>query len=156
MLTIPQSAYRQLRRHGETAYPEECCGVLVGTVLDGSRLVAQAIAMPNASPTPRNHYAIDPRGLVAILRDAMSCGQEILGFYHSHPDHPAHWSPTDFAEAHWLDCSYLITSVKEGAAAATVAFRLAGTSEEEKHFEAEGLCVLDSGAEFPQESIAIS
>jgi proteasome lid subunit RPN8/RPN11 len=149
MLTILESAYRQLRRHGEVTYPEECCGVLVGTVSGSAKLVTQAIATPNASLTPRNHYAIEPRSMIVILRDANASGQQILGFYHSHPDHPAHWSPTDLAEAHWLDCSYLITSVTDGVATATLAFRLAGISEEEKHFELEELQVLDRASECP-------
>ena len=52
--------------------------------------------------------------------------------YHSHPDHPARWSPTDFQEAHWIGCSYVITSVEKGKAAATNSFVLTGTSEDDK------------------------
>jgi proteasome lid subunit RPN8/RPN11 len=59
-----------------------------------------------------------------------------VGFYHSHPDHPARWSATDLAEAHWTGCSYVITSVEEGRAALTNAFLLVG-EEDGKHFDDE-------------------
>jgi proteasome lid subunit RPN8/RPN11 len=64
---------------------------------------------------------------------------DIGGFYHSHPDHPAQWSQTDFAEAHWLGCSYVITEVTNGKAATTNSFRLAGDTEENKQFEQESI-----------------
>ena len=58
-----------------------------------------------------------------------------MGFYHSHPDHPAQWSKTDFEEVHWIGCSYVITSVEQGTAKVTNSFLLAGTTEEDKRFE---------------------
>ncbi len=64
-----------------------------------------------------NRYNIAPQELVKIQRQARGLGLDIVGFYHSHPDHPAQWSTTDFAEAHWLGCSYVITSVEKGKAA---------------------------------------
>jgi len=141
MLHLPQSVYHQLRRHGEAAYPNECCGVLLGDLSAKVRWIREAIAVDNASRTPRNHYEISPRSLIEVLRQARSIGIEILGFYHSHPDHPAQPSSTDLAEAHWLGCSYLITEVRDGEAAATRAFHLAGSREEDKHFEPEEVAV---------------
>jgi proteasome lid subunit RPN8/RPN11 len=137
MLVIPQSVYRRLRLHGEAAYPDECCGVLVGTASGESRTVIETVAMANISASPRNHYEINPREMVRFLCDAQAPGKEVLGFYHSHPDHPAHWSSTDLAEAHWLGCCYVITSIGKGIAGATKAFHLAGVTEEDKHFEIE-------------------
>jgi proteasome lid subunit RPN8/RPN11 len=64
-----------------------------------------------------------------------------VGFYHSHPDHPARWSQTDLAEAHWLGCSYIITSVEAGQAAETRSFVLTGANEEEKRLEPEKITV---------------
>jgi proteasome lid subunit RPN8/RPN11 len=72
---------------------------------------------------------------VKIEREARGRGLDIAGFYHSHPDHPAQWSPTDFAEAHWIGCAYVITAVEHGKAAVTNSFLLAGTTEEDKRFE---------------------
>ena len=67
---------------------------------------------------------------------------EIVGFYHSHPDHPARWSATDLAEAHWYGCSYVITSVEKGKAATTHSFVLLGESEEDKQFADEAIETL--------------
>jgi len=64
---------------------------------------------------------------------------EIVGFYHSHPDHPARPSPTDLEDAHWIGCSYVITSVVQGKAHETRSFLLNGTLEEDKHFVEENL-----------------
>ena len=92
----------------------------------------------NARPdSAHDRYEIAPAELVEIAQKARSRGLEIAGFYHSHPDHPAQWSATDFAEAHWLGASYVITEVAHGKAAATCAFLLAGTSEEDKRFAAQ-------------------
>jgi proteasome lid subunit RPN8/RPN11 len=148
MLQLPESVYRQLRRHGEETYPHECCGVLVGTVSGGEKIAIHAIPLKNASRSDtRKHYGIDPLHLIRIMREARLAGHEILGFYHSHPDHPAHWSPTDVAEAHWLGCSYLITAIAEGAATETRSFHLAGSCEEDKHFEPEEIRIVDTGLE---------
>jgi len=87
--------------------------------------------------SPHNRYHIDPRELVRVQREGREQGYDIVGFYHSHPDHPAMWSTTDLAEAHWIGCSYVITSVEKGKAAATNSFELQGTLEEDKHFEPE-------------------
>jgi proteasome lid subunit RPN8/RPN11 len=91
-----------------------------------------------------NRYQIAPVELVRIERAARSRGLQIAGFYHSHPDHPAHWSATDLAEAHWLGCSYVITEVAQGRAAATNSFLLAGATEEEKRFEQETILIDDA------------
>lgn len=145
MLQIPQSVYRQLRHHGETAYPEECCGILLGTVRsqikDEIKMVIKAVPVANAASSPRNRYAISSLDIIRIEREARLAGCEILGFYHSHPDYPAHWSTTDLAEAHWLGCSYLITRIGQGTVAETRSFHLAGTGEEDKRFEPEEICV---------------
>jgi proteasome lid subunit RPN8/RPN11 len=87
--------------------------------------------------SPHNRYQIDPRELVKIQREGRERGYEIVGFYHSHPDHPACWSPTDLAEAHWIGCSYVITSIERGKAVHTNSFLLKGTLEEDKNFEDE-------------------
>jgi proteasome lid subunit RPN8/RPN11 len=72
----------------------------------------------------------------------MLVGLDIVGFYHSHPDHPARWSATDLAEAHWTGCSYVITSVEKGHAELTNSFLLQD-QEEAKHFEDEPLEVIE-------------
>jgi len=137
MLQIPQSVYDQLRSDGEADYPRECCGVLLGIITPEARVVTRAVTTGNASSSPANHYEISPSDIMRILREASAANLEIAGFYHSHPDHPAHWSATDLAEAHWLGCIYVITSVNRGRATDTNAFLLAGRSEEDKYFKSQ-------------------
>jgi proteasome lid subunit RPN8/RPN11 len=135
VLRVPQAVYESFRAHGEETYPYECCGALLGNSVAGSWTIVAAVRAGNTrTDSAHNRYHIAPVELVKIQREARTRGLEIAGFYHSHPDHPAQWSPTDFAEAHWLGCSYVITEVAHGKAAVTNAFLLAGTTEEDKQF----------------------
>ncbi len=141
-LKISPGHLQYLRQHGEETYPHECCGVLVGAArAGGSRTVLQVIRCANTrTDSPHNRYDIDPRELIRIQRESQQAGQVIVGFYHSHPDHPAQWSLTDLAEAHWIDCSYVITSIEKGKAILTNSFLLLG-EEDTKHFEEEEVLV---------------
>ncbi len=78
--------------------------------------------------------------LVRIQREAYERGEDLIGFYHSHPDDAANWSASDLEEAHWTGCSYLITSVQQGKAAQTNSFELTG-DETSKRFEGETIVV---------------
>ena len=149
MLKIDQTCYQQLRRHGEETYPHECCGVLLGSVEEGDerRVTAVVRAGNTRTDSPQNRYNIDPRELIAIQRRSREQGLDIVGFYHSHPDHPARWSSTDLAEAHWLGCSYVITRVEKGQARDTNSFVLLGGEEAEKRFQEEPLAVVGQIAE---------
>lgn len=142
MLRIAHACYHALRRHGEETYPHECCGVLLG-ILDtiaNERTVMDVVRAGNTRlDALHNRYNIDPKELVRIQRQARERELDIVGFYHSHPDHPARWSPTDFAEAHWIGCSYVITSVEKGIACQTNSFALLGETEESKRFEDEAI-----------------
>ncbi|MGA2833658.1 MAG: M67 family metallopeptidase [Terracidiphilus sp.] len=137
-LRIPRALYDQLRQHGEVTYPHECCGVLVGEFDEaGGKVVKAAVQCGNTrTDSPQNRYHIAPSELVRIQREALLAGQDIVGFYHSHPDHPAQWSSTDLDEAHWTGCSYVITSVEKGHAVLTNSFLLLG-EEDEKRLEDE-------------------
>lgn len=147
MLTIRQAELDSLRRHGEETYPHECCGVMLGR-MEGEERVVEAVwrAGNTRVDSPHNRYNIDPRELVRIQRESRERGLDIVGFYHSHPDHPARWSQTDLAEAHWIGCSYVITSVEEGRATVTNSFALEGTGEEDKRFTDEPIRVLAAEA----------
>ena len=127
-LTIPNALYHQLREHGEATYPHECCGVLVGEFGEtGEKSVKAVVPCGNTRiDSLANRYHIDPAELGRVQREAMLAGRDIVGFYHSHPDHPARWSTTDLSEAHWIGCSYVITSVQQGKAAETNSFELTG------------------------------
>ena len=142
MLKIPKTEYEALRKHGEETYPGECCGVLLGTMDGTTRTVAQAVRCTNTrQDRAGDRYHIDPAELVRVQREGRQRGLDIVGFYHSHPDHPAQWSQTDLAEAHWIGCSYMITKIEKGRATDTNSFELAGDMEESKRFVDEKVVV---------------
>jgi proteasome lid subunit RPN8/RPN11 len=144
VLHISQGVYEALRAHGEETYPHECCGVLLGRSSPGGWDVTAAVRAGNTrTDSAHNRYQIDPIELVRIQREALRQDLDIAGFYHSHPDHPAQWSSTDFAEAHWIGCSYVITQIVQGKAAVTNSFLLAGTTEEDKRFEQQSVELTD-------------
>jgi proteasome lid subunit RPN8/RPN11 len=136
------AVYEQIRAHGEQTYPNECCGVLLGhATAEGWRITAAVPAENARTDSAHNRYQIAPGELIKIERVARREGMEIAGFYHSHPDHPAQWSQTDFAEAHWLGCVYVITEIAQGQAAATNSFLLTGNNEEDKGFEQQTILI---------------
>lgn len=138
MLKVSDPVYEAMRQHGEETYPHECCGVMLGRNEAAANAVVEVVRAGNTrTDSAHNRYHIAPQELIRIQRQGREKGLDIVGFYHSHPDHPAQWSPTDFAEAHWLGCSYVITAVEKGAARQTNSFRLTGHSEETKKFEPE-------------------
>jgi proteasome lid subunit RPN8/RPN11 len=144
LLRLRRTLLEQIGIHAEEQYPNECCGVLLGTAgVDGWTVVDVVRAANVALDSTRNRYTIAPAEIVRIMRQARQRSLEIAGFYHSHPNHPAMWSPTDLAEAHWLGCSYIITEVAEGCARATNSFLLSGTKEEDKHFVPERIELLN-------------
>jgi len=106
----------EIRLHAETAYPHEGCGLMGGASDGEARRVTRLVPVPNArSDSPRNRYLIEPvdflRAQTALDRD----GLDVVGVYHSHPDHPAR--PSAFDEEHaWPRLSYIIVSVARGAA----------------------------------------
>jgi len=117
--------------------------VLLGQFEGDVRLVTSVARCGNTrTDSPQNRYHIDPKELVRIQREARERGEDIIGFYHSHPDHPAQWSSTDLAEAHWLGCSYVITSVEKGKAVVTNSFELTGSDENEKQLVNENVEIV--------------
>src|SRR5215813_12397367 len=142
MLKITEKEFAAIRHHGEETYPHECCGVLLGQMEGDVRSVTSTARAGNTrTDSAHNRYNIDPRDLIRIQREGRERGEDIVGFYHSHPDHPAQWSKTDFAEAHWYGCSYVITSVEKGKAAITNSFELSGTDEADKQLRDERVSV---------------
>src|SRR5271170_1453853 len=144
MLRLTTAIYDALRAHGEETYPHECCGVLLGKSEAGVGNSVRGLVRAGNTRTDsaHNRYNIAPAELIRIQKQAREKGLDIVGFYHSHPDHPPQWSPTDFAEAHWLGCSYVITSVEQGTAKVTNSFLLMGTEEDNKKFLDESIEIL--------------
>lgn len=130
-LRIQRALFEQMRQHAERSYPHECCGVLVGLFnSDTDRTVERVAPCVNASiGSQHNRYEISALDLSKIQREARFAGQQIVGFYHSHPDHPANWSATDLDQAHWSGCSYVIISVEKGRARAANSFLLSNKGQ---------------------------
>ena len=143
MLQLSFANYEAMRAHGEETYPHECCGILLGRTGPDGNVIERTVRAGNTRiDSAHNRYHIAPEELFRAQREARADELDIVGFYHSHPDHPAQWSTTDFAEAHWLGCSYIITRVAQGKSEDTNAFHLTGTSEEDKRFEDEPIELL--------------
>lgn len=142
MLQMRQSDYDDIRRHGEETYPHECCGILLGRFADGDlRVVHTTVRCENLAEDSRRAYTIDLRHVIRIQREARQQALDIVGFYHSHPDHPAAASPRDLQDACWTGCSYVITAVENGTSAVTASHVLRGYEDADKILELEQIII---------------
>jgi len=112
LLTITAAVDRAIRAHGQETYPHECCGALVGR--EGR--VTDVVALPNTTEEgPRRRFLVRPADYREAERRATALGAELLGFYHSHPDHPARPSQYDLDHA-WPTFAYIIVAVAQATA----------------------------------------
>jgi proteasome lid subunit RPN8/RPN11 len=112
-LTITAAVDAAIRGHGAETFPHECCGALVGT----ADRVTAIVALPNTTEEgPRRRFLVRPSDYRLAEQRATELGGELLGFYHSHPDHPARPSQFDLDHA-WPTFAYVIVSVMSGTAA---------------------------------------
>lgn len=116
MITLDDSVLARIREHGLRAYPNEACGVLLGRSpgdgTRGARVVSSGLPLENSREAGEQYhrFVITPRDYLDAERRADELGLEIVGFYHSHPDHPA--VPSDYDRDHALPgLSYIVTSV---------------------------------------------
>jgi proteasome lid subunit RPN8/RPN11 len=121
-----------IRRHGAETYPDECCGALLGR--DG--VVSGTFALPNTTEEgPRTRFLVRPDDYRQAEKHARDVGGDLLGFYHSHPDHPARPSQYDLDHA-WPFFSYVIVSVQKGESRDMTSWRL---REDRSAFDQEDL-----------------
>jgi len=131
----------RIRRHGAETYPHECCGALLGR--DGAgegceaqgREIVELLRLTNQrEDSPQNRFAVAPREVIDADRAAQARGLEVVGWYHSHPDHPAR--PSEYDREHaWPWYSYVIVKVEKGEAREMTSWRLKenrGEYEEER------------------------
>jgi proteasome lid subunit RPN8/RPN11 len=119
-LRLDKQVDASIRAHGQETYPNECCGALLGR--DGA--VSETLALPNMTDEgPRRRFRVTPNDYRAAEKRASEMGAELLGFYHSHPDHPARPSQYDLDHA-WPFFSYVIVSVREGVSGDMTSWRL--------------------------------
>jgi proteasome lid subunit RPN8/RPN11 len=149
-LKLNKKHIETIRNHGSREYPSECCGMLLGEAKGDVKEVVETVELTNlrhdptraqqllpvADPgreTDRNRFLIDPLEQMRVEKDARVRGLDVLGYYHSHPDHPAH--PSNYDREHaWPWYSYVIVSVARGAAKELASWVLA---EDRAAFDAE-------------------
>ena len=126
-----------MREHLESGYPNEACGALVGRVDGADREVAEFRGMRNViTDRPWDRYALDPLEQLRVQKYAEARGLEIIGFAHSHPDHPP--IPSRFDADHaWSFYSYVVASVQKGTLREARSWRL----DDAKAFQEEPLVV---------------
>ena len=118
MITLNRVQEDAIRRQGEAEYPHECCGLLLGRFDEaGRKTVVEVYPVSNARAESERHNRslILPREYLRGERQARASGLDVVGNYHSHPDHPAAPSQFDLEHA-WPTWSYVIVSVSEGQA----------------------------------------
>lgn len=116
MIELPAQLWNEIVAHGERDYPYECCGLLLGTFAEnGGKVCSETYPISNAreEEAKRNRFLIRPDELLRGEQSAASRGLEVVGFYHSHPDHPAVPSLYDLEHA-WPIYSYVIVAVMSG------------------------------------------
>ena len=131
-ITLTAGVDAAIRAHGRDTFPHECCGAMLGK--DG--VVREAYALPNTTEEgPRRRFLVRPDDYRNAEKRASEAGLDLLGFYHSHPDHPARPSQYDLDHA-WPFFSYIIVSVRAGAPEDMTSWRL---REDRSTFDQEDL-----------------
>jgi proteasome lid subunit RPN8/RPN11 len=136
-LILSPSQADQIRREGCAAYPNECCGVMIGHDQDEHRIVERLRTLANSfDASERYHrFRVDPLELARVEKEAGAAGKLVLGFYHSHPDAPAR--PSEYDREHaWPFYSYIIVSIQKGTATDMTSWKL---NEKTEQFESEGI-----------------
>jgi proteasome lid subunit RPN8/RPN11 len=114
-LVLSADLRRRIETEGAAAYPNECCGILIGRDVNGRRLVERLEPGQNVFKADERYhrFSIDPRAQLKAEREADAEGKAVLGFYHSHPDHPAR--PSEYDREHaWPFYSYVIVAIAQG------------------------------------------
>ena len=139
-LRVSESDLRTIYAHGRGTYPEECCGVMIGRQPENPSdpvVICEVVSADNEreDASRHNRFLISPQVLLAAQRSARERGMDILGYYHSHPDHPAR--PSEFDREHaWPGTSYMIISVEKGTVVDARSWRLA---DDRSRFDEEDL-----------------
>lgn len=117
MLKLPEEIQKKIESYGRDSYPYEGCGLLLGHRADGVNEVTAIFPVENrweVEEERRERFHIAPDDMLQAELEAMRRGMDIVGVFHSHPDHPPVASPRDLAWAAWPGYSYLITEIRDG------------------------------------------
>jgi len=135
VLSISKELVERIRAHGAETYPDECCGALLGRDLESREIVALFPVINRRDDSPRNRFSVSAQDVVDAEKSARAQGLDVVGWYHSHPDHPARPSQYDRDHA-WPWYSYVIVSVAQGQPQDMTSWRLDDNREQ---FSSEGI-----------------
>jgi proteasome lid subunit RPN8/RPN11 len=139
----------KIRAHGAETYPHECCGALLGrdsaelgrgdpeaqASTPGREILGLFPLVNRRDDSPRNRFSVTSEDVLAAEKEARAHGLDVVGWYHSHPDHPAR--PSEYDRDHaWPWYSYIIVSVQNGAAQEMTSWRL---NDDRQEFSPEGI-----------------
>ena len=123
MIIIDDAVWAEMAGHAEAAYPEECCGILLGAGGGGRRVTSTVRCANQAGPSSGTRFLIDPGQLLEVRQEGRASGLEIVGFYHSHPDKGTYFSDTDIQNC-WPRFANIVLSVEKGRFREAKAFRV--------------------------------
>ena len=143
ILRLTEQIAQQIREHGASDYPNETCGAMLGADREDGRAVLALVPLTNRrDDSPRNRFSITAEDFRVAERAATEQGLEVVGWYHSHPDHPA--KPSEFDREHaWPWYSYVIVSVDAGKPHLMTSWLLA---EDRSHFDPEEIATRGSAS----------
>lgn len=126
MIVLTEEQKKAINAHGEATYPNECCGIMLGDVLaDGTKVLKELLPVDNSREDEEQYhrFEIKAEDLLKAEKVAASRQLDVIGFYHSHPDHPS--KPSEYDRSHaFLFYSYIIVAVEKGKAAAFTSWEL--------------------------------
>ncbi|MBF0337052.1 MAG: M67 family metallopeptidase [Nitrospirae bacterium] len=144
-MRLNEETFQFICNHAIEAYPDECCGIITGNSDQQTAHACQNIqdTLHQQDPiryprTARIAYTIDPKEADRVISQALQDGQDVLAFYHSHPDHDAYFSEEDveaqtvFGEPQWPQALQLVISVRLGLVSALKSYRWDGVAQDFK------------------------
>jgi proteasome lid subunit RPN8/RPN11 len=147
-LWISKLLAEKIRRHGAETYPHECCGALLGrdsearSETPGREVLGLHALVNRRDDSPRNRFSVTGEDVLDADKVASQQSLDVIGWYHSHPDHPAR--PSEFDREHaWPWYSYIIVSVQNGAPQEMTSWRL---TDDRAEFSSEALEILERAA----------
>jgi proteasome lid subunit RPN8/RPN11 len=142
VLTMSKELAEQIRAHGAETYPHECCGALLGRDKEPREIAGLFPLINRRDDSPRNRFSVTAQDVLDAEKAARQQGLDVVGWYHSHPDHPAR--PSEYDREHaWPWYSYIIVSVAQGQPQDMTSWRL---NDNRDQFSPEGIQIQQGAA----------
>jgi len=135
LLSISKELAERIRAHGAETYPHECCGALLGRDNEPREILGLFPLINRRDDSPQNRFSVTAQDVLDAEKSARRQGLDVVGWYHSHPDHPARPSAYDRDHA-WPWYSYIIVSVAQGQPQDMTSWRL---NDDRQQFSPEGI-----------------